>query len=115
MDSQQANLCVPLPVFAEERADVFEDFVVELGGRGQSVGPGDGGEIFVAELELNGAGVEFGFAQAASHHLRQTHQRGFELGGVSGVFVVGVFVADGFGVDVGGDFGVEPASGVFSA
>ncbi len=59
--------------------------------------------------------MELRLAQAASHHLREAHQRGFELADVGRVVVVGVLVADGFGADVGSDFGIEPAPGIFTA
>ena len=39
-------------------ADLLEDFGIELGWGRQRMRAGDGGEIFVAQLELNGAGVE---------------------------------------------------------
>ncbi len=76
---------------------------------------GDGREIFVAQFQLDGAGVNIGFAQAAADHFGESHQRGFELRRVGGVFVVGVLVADGFGVGIGADLGVEPSTGIFAA
>ncbi len=110
------RICAPFFQFLRNRrADLLEDLSVELSGGRQSVGAGDGGEILVAQFELNGAGVELGFAEAAGHHFGKAHQRGFELGDVGGVFVVGVLVADGFRADVGSDFGIEPSAGIFAA
>ena len=46
------------PVLAKQRANLLEDFGVELGRDGKRVGAGDGGEVLVAQLELDGAGVQ---------------------------------------------------------
>ena len=115
MNAQQSHLIALAPVLAKQQLDLRKDFVVELRGRRQSVGTGNGGEIAVAQLELQRAGVEAGFALAAAHHLRQTHQRGFQLLEVSSVFVVGMLVADGLDLSIGADFTVEPAAGIFAA
>ena len=72
-------------------------------------------EIFVTEFELHRTGVEIGFAQAASNHLAETHQRGFELCLIRGVFVVGVLVADGLGVVFGRNFAIEPSASVLTS
>ena len=64
--TRRSDACTPsrrtcaslLPVLAEQRADLLEDFGVELGGARQGVGAGDGREVLVAQLELDGAGVK---------------------------------------------------------
>src|SRR5437588_4745112 len=114
MPSQQANLYAPLPVFAEQRADLLEDFRIELRRGRESVGTRQRGEVFVSQLELNSAGVEVGLAQAASNHFRQAHQSGLDLGGVRGVFVVSVLVTDRLGFGVGSNFAIEPPARIFA-
>src|ERR1035441_9085091 len=115
LHAEKTNLRALLPILAEEGTDLLEDFRVELGWGRQGVRAGDGGEVFIAEFELDRARVEMGFAQAAAHHLGKSHQGGFELAAVGRVFVVGVLVADGFGADVSSNFGVEPATGIFAS
>ena len=60
LHAQQAHLLSLAPVLAEQCAHLLEDFGVELRGRRQRVRPRDGGKIFVAQLELEGAGVQSG-------------------------------------------------------
>ena len=115
MNSQQAHLRSFTPVLAKQSAHLFENFGVELCGSGQAMSAGDGGEIFVAEFELDGARVQLMFAQPAAHHLGKPHQGGFDLLGIGGVFVVGVFVADGFGIGIGADFAIKPSTSIFAA
>src|SRR5947199_93091 len=50
MDAQQSHLYAFLPILAEERADMLEDFGVELCWAGQGVSACDGREIFVAQF-----------------------------------------------------------------
>src|SRR5258708_30997476 len=115
MHSEESNVRSLLPVFAEQSADLLEDFRIELRRGRESVGTRQRGEVFVSQLELNGAGVEVGLAQAASNHLRQAHESGFDLSWIRSVFVVGVLVADGLGLGVRSNFAVEPSAGIFAA
>src|SRR5208282_2713479 len=96
-------------------ARLLEDFGVELRGSGQAVGAGDGGEIFVAQFELDGASMQLVFAQAAALHFGEPHQGGLNLLHIGGVVVVGVFVADGLGIGIGANLVVEPSASIFSA
>src|SRR5271154_2612885 len=107
MHSEQTYLRSLAPVLAKQSAHLLEDFGVELSGSGQAMSSRDGSEIFVAKFELDGTRVQSIFAQAATDHLRKTHQRGHNLLGISGVFVIGVFVADGLGISIGGEHGAE--------
>src|SRR5215469_18641449 len=59
--AQQSHFGSLAPVPVEQSTDLPEDFGIQLGGGGESVGAGDGGEVLVAQLQLNGAGVEVGF------------------------------------------------------
>src|SRR5258708_9097581 len=114
MHSEESNVRSLLPVFAEQSADLLEDLRIELRRGRESVGTRQRSEVFVAQLELNGAGVEVGLAQAASNHLGQAHERGFDLRGVRCVVVIGVLVADGFRLGVGANFVVEPSTSIFA-
>jgi len=91
---------------------VPDEIDVELRGRGKGVGAGDRREIGVTEFELDCAGVQAVFAQAAGDLFGEMGECGFELGGVLRVGVEGVLVADGFRVAALADLGIEPASGV---
>src|SRR6516162_6709191 len=113
--AEQTDCTSLLPVLAEQHADLGEDFGIELRGFGERVRARDGGEVFVAQLELDRAGVQRMFAQAAGDHFAQTHQGGFELHGIGRVFVESVLVADGFRVRMRADFRVEPAAGILAA
>src|SRR5580765_1147501 len=115
VDAEQTNLRPPLPVLAEQDSNLLEDLGVELRGLYQRVGPRDRCEILVAQLELNRSGVEGMFAQAARDHFRQAHQGGLELRRVGGVVVEGVFMADGLGIFMLADVGVEPSARIFAA
>src|SRR5512146_1010164 len=84
MNAQQTNKAAGSPVVVEKSADLLEQFRIELGGVGKSVGAGDGGEVVITQLELHSAGVQAGFAQAAANHLRQPQQRGLQLPGIGG-------------------------------
>ena len=74
----------------------------------------DSREIFVAQFELYRARVEVGFAQPTSDHFREAHQRRFQFWLISSVFVVGMFVADRFGIVLSSDFAFEPTACVFT-
>ena len=115
LHAQKSNRHALFPISAEQRAHLLENFRVELGWGRQGMGASECGEIFVAQFELNGARVKPGFAQAAGHHLRKTRQCRLQLGEIGGVFVVGVFVADGFGIRIGSNFSVEPSTCIFAA
>jgi len=69
--AQEAHLLPGLPVLTKQRTRLIENFGVDLRGALERVGARDGREIFVAQLQLNGAGVQFVLAQAAAHHLRE--------------------------------------------
>src|ERR1700722_1654709 len=114
MDTQKADRHAFFPILAEQRANFSENLGVELSWGSKRVSAGKRGEVLVTQFELDGARVKLRFAQAASHHFREAHQRGFELARVRSVFVVGVLVADGFCIGIGSDFGIEPAAGVLS-
>src|SRR5438105_6799242 len=78
------------------------------------MGAGDGGEIRIAQLELDGSRLKFLFAQATRHHLREPRQCGFQFVAIGSVFVISVFVTDGFWSLVFADIGIEPAAGIFA-
>ena len=50
--------------------EAVEDFRIDLGRPVEGVGAGDGREILITQLELEGAGVQPIFPQAPAHHLR---------------------------------------------
>src|SRR5580692_7502124 len=101
--SQQAHGRAVAPVLAEQGSDLLEDFGIELRGSRQAVRPGDGGEIYVAQLELESASMQLLFPQPPAHHFREPHQGRFQLIEVRRILVVGMFVADRLGADVGAD------------
>ena len=68
-----------LPVAAEELADFLVDFGVELRGARHRMGARNGGEVRVAQFELDGARLQRVLAQAASHHFGEPRQGGFDL------------------------------------
>ena len=70
---QQPDLISSLPITSEQSPDLLENFSIELGGAGPTVSAGNGCEILIAELELHRPGVEVGFPQTPSDHLRQSH------------------------------------------
>src|SRR5689334_23944961 len=100
MHSEQADLSSLRPILSKQHTDILEDFRVELRRIRKRMRASDGGEILIAKFELNCAGVEVGFAKAASDHLRQTHQRRLQPRWIGSVFVIGVLVADGLCVPI---------------
>jgi hypothetical protein len=70
LHAQQPDFRAFAPVCVEQAMNFAEDFIVELGWRVQAMRAGNGREILVAQLELQGACVELLFAQPPSHHLR---------------------------------------------
>src|SRR5579862_1131115 len=78
------------------------------------MGPRDGGEILVAQFELNGAREISTLAQPPPNHLAETHQRGLQALGVARVFVERVLVADRLRIYIFAHFIVEPSSSVFA-
>ena len=77
--AQQAHRDALFPVLAEQRAHLLEDFGIELRRRREGMGAGDGGEIGVAQLELNGARVKLCSRRRRPTISRKPRQRGFEL------------------------------------
>ncbi len=115
LHAEQAHFPARLPVFAKKFTHLFEYFAVELRRGSQTMGSRNCCEIFVTQLELDGARVELTFAQSPADHFRKPHQRSFQLVDVRGIFVVSVLVADGFRCRVGAHFRVEPSTRVFTA
>ena len=79
LHSEQADLPARLPVLAKEFTHLFEDFAVQLRRSRQAMRPRNRCEIFVAQLELNGARVKLRFAQSPADHFGKPHQRSFQL------------------------------------
>src|SRR5438067_1601419 len=114
MHAEQANLRTSTPILTKKRSYLFEDFDIKLSWGRHGMGACDGSEIFIAQLELDGARVQATVAQAATHHLREAHQGSFQLLGISRVFIVGMLVADRLGISIGPHLAVEPAAGIFA-
>src|SRR5438067_6143937 len=101
MHAEQANLRTSTPILTKKRSYLFEDFDIKLSWGRHGMGACDGSEIFIAQLELDGARVQATVGQAATHHLRESHQGSFQLLGISRVFIVGMLVADRLGISIG--------------
>ena len=65
MHSKQPHLTPRLPVLAKQCARLFENLGIDLRGVLERVRAGDGREIFVAQLQLHGAGVQLVLPQTA--------------------------------------------------
>src|SRR5438094_3491854 len=115
MHAEQAHLCTPTPILTKKHSYLFEDLDVKLSWGRQGMSACDGGEVFIAQLELDGTRLQGTIAQTATHHLRKTHQGRFQLLGIGRIFIVGMFVADRLGISIGPHFAVEPAAGIFAA
>ncbi len=94
---------------------MFENLVIHLRRLLEGMRSRDGGEIFVAQFQLQRAREVSAFAQAAAYHLAETHERGLQALGVARVFVEGVLVADRFRIDIFSDLIVEPSTRIFAA
>ena len=112
---EQAHARAGLPILAEQGADVIENLGIEARGALDRMRPRDGGEIRIAQLKLQGARLQPVLAQTAADHFGKPGQGGFEYREIAGVLVVRVLVADRFGINVGADFRVEPASRIEAA
>jgi hypothetical protein len=104
-----------LPVGEKQAPRLLENLVVHLRRLVERMRSRDGGEIFVAQFQLQGAREISAFAQAPSYHFAEAHERGLQALGVARVFVEGVLVADRFRVDIFSDFVVEPSTRIFAA
>ena len=102
----------PFQFLRNSMRECFDQLDVELRGVVERDGPREGGEIRVAQLDVDGARVQFVLAQPAADHLRQPRQRRFEQRGVGGIFAERVLVADRFRIFPLADVGVEPAARV---
>src|SRR5947207_9776099 len=81
----------------------------------QSMGAGDSAEIAVAQLQLDGVGMQASLPETAADHLREARQCSFELLGIGSVAGKRMLMAHGFRVLGGTNFRIEPAAGIESA
>src|SRR3954454_12682986 len=96
MHAQQPDWLFAVPSLAEKFYDRSRNLAVKLRSVVERFGACDSDEIFVAQFELNGAGIQLILAEPFRYHLRQLEQHRLELLAIGRVFVESVFVADRF-------------------
>ena len=94
---------------------VLEHFGIELSSARWSMGTGDGAEIGIPQLELEGARFQIVLAEAPRHHFTKAGQRGFDVIDINRVLIEGVLVADGFRSAALAKFGIVPAARILAA
>src|SRR5215472_1481684 len=115
MYAEQPHPRSRLPVAPEEFANLREDLRIELGRARRRVRARDGGEIRVAELELDRARFQTVLAQPPSDHLAEPRERRFQAIYFAGILVERVLVANGFRHLLFADLGVVPRARILAA
>src|SRR5208282_2569141 len=115
LHSQQPYRRAWFPVVEKQTPHLLENLIVHLRRPVQRMGSRDGGEIFVAQFQLQRTREVSAFAQPAAHHLTEPHQRGLQALGIARIFVESMLVADRFGIDIFSNFIVEPSTRILTA
>src|SRR5215471_1096048 len=114
MYAEQPHRRSRLPVAPEEFANFREDLSIELGRARRRVRARDGGEIRVAQLELDRTGFQTVFAQPPSYHLAEPRESRLQAIYFCGVLVERVLVTDGFRPLPFADLGVVPRARILA-
>src|SRR5882757_4564989 len=114
LHTQQPYRRALFPVSEEKPPYFFINFRVELGRLFERMRARESSEILVAQFQLDGAREISALAQSAANHLAEAHQGRLQAVQLGRVFVVGMFVADGFGIGVFANRAVKPSARILT-